>query len=85
MSNKQKLFVFLSFICLIIISLYLLSCRVDSKLNIKLEKKFTLEGDGVTPFYEPGGVTVDRDGNNALGLASKKGDSNIVKLLKKYQ
>lgn len=76
MANKQKLFVFLPFISLIIISLYLQSCRVDSKLDIKLNKKFTLEGDGVTSFYEPGGITVDRDGNIYV---ADSGNQRVVK------
>jgi len=43
--------------------LYLPSCKNEAKLSIKLEKKFSLKGDGNTNFYEPGGIAVDKDGN----------------------
>lgn len=76
MANKRKIFLFLSLTSLVIISLCLHSCEKDTELSIKLEKKFTLEGDGVTPFYEPGGVTVDNDGNIYV---ADSGNQRIVK------
>ena len=76
MTDIQKLFVFFSCMALIIISLSLQSCRVDSELGIRLIKKFALEGDGVTPLYEPGGITVDRDGNIYV---ADSGNQRVVK------
>ena len=70
---------FLCLIILFIITQYFSSCKKEDTLSIKLEKKFSLEGDSKTYFYEPGGVAVDKNGNIYV---SDSGNQRIVKLKK---
>jgi len=67
---------FLCLIILFIITQYFSSCKKEDTLSIKLEKKFSLEGDSKTYFYEPGGVAVDKNGNIYV---SDSGNQRIVR------
>ena len=50
-------------IFILIFSLFVqYSCKRGTGLSITLEEKYVLEGDGKTPFYEPGGIVVDKQG-----------------------
>jgi hypothetical protein len=52
--------------CLVCLFTFLVSlpyCKKEVRLNIRLEEKFSIKGDGKTSFYDPGGIAVDRDGN----------------------
>ena len=74
-SNKNTTF-YLCLIILFINILHLPSCKKEAKLSIKLEKKFLLEGDRKTNFYDPGGVAVDKDGNIYV---ADSGNQRVVK------
>jgi len=66
----------LSLIVLFVNSVYFSACRMEDKLSIKLEKKFVLEGDGITNFYEPGNMAVDEEGNIYV---ADSGNQRVVK------
>lgn len=52
------------------------SCKKETGLSITHEKKFVLDGDGKTAFYEPGGVAVDQEGNIYV---ADSGNQRVVK------
>ena len=52
------------------------ACSDGSSPSFSLEKKFDLDGDGVIPFFEPGGVAVDHGGNIYV---ADSGNQRIVK------
>jgi len=74
---KNRLF-YLSLIILFINSVYFSACRMEDKLSIKTEKKFVLEGDGITNFYEPGDMAVDSNGYIYLGRLTTIKESFLV-------
>lgn len=59
---KNYSFIF-SIVVYLSVFIILASCQKEAELRISLEKKYILEGDGKTDFYEPGGVAVDEEGN----------------------
>jgi hypothetical protein len=76
MVNERKFILYFCLITIFVNSLCFQSCKREPVLSLRLEEKFVLKGDGVTPFYEPGGVTVDNNGNIYV---ADSGNQRIVK------